>query len=116
MWYYLRVSFSNRSQSFRCNSNQVISSKFNKQNTMFCLFALQFNGVSGVCLQSWLPVREGGGGGGRGEGAGGIPNNGKYECTGRTLGFSGVNFCPGIRFLATFVTFHKRVNKKWPTY
>ena len=53
---------------------------------------------------------------GEGAGAGGIPNNGKYECTGRTLGFSGVNFCPGIRFLAIFVTFHKRVNNKWPTY
>ena len=85
-------------------------SKFHKQNYHALFFASQFNGVCDVCSQSWLPFHEGGGG------AGGIPNNGKYGCAGRALGFLGVNFSPGMKFLAIFVIFNKRVNNKWPTY
>ena len=55
-------------------------------------------------------------GGGGGRGARGESLSGKYGCAGRALGVLGVNFCPGIRFLAIFVTFHKRVNNKWLTY
>ena len=38
-----------------------------------------------------------------------LPNNGRYGCAGPGIGISGINFCPGIRFLAIFaksVTFH----------
>ena len=45
----------------------------------------------------------------------GLTNKGRYGCGGLALGISGVNFCPGFRFLAILtkkcVIFDKRVTK-----